>query len=432
MRLRIAVIGGGISGLSAALFALRKGHSVGLFDQDDRLGGLAATFDFKGIALEKFYHFICGGDDSLIELAGKLGIGDKLVFRPTRTANFIEGKLHPFSTPVDLLKFSAIPFLSRLRFGLNAAVSKYSKNWEALDAVSAKDWLCRRIGDKAYQAIWNPLLRIKFGPFADTISAAWIWHRIHRVASSRKTLFSRERMGYFEGGSRTLIERLGQEIAALGGEIRLESEVSAIRQEEGSFVIDLRPADRIECDKIILAVPLPVSARLLAPLLPDYSRRLTEIPYLAVVCGIFRLRKKVTDAFWLNINDGNIASSGFIEYTNLNPLPEIFPDRIVYVPFYLPVEAGYFRMDEASLETEFFKMLGRVNPGLSPADIVSFRTFRFPYAQAVCTTGFMKKRPPLATPLEGVFLLDSSQLYPADRNLSSLIGNAEKLVRDYF
>jgi protoporphyrinogen oxidase len=192
---KAAIIGGGISGLAAALFALRKGYAVELYEKEDRLGGFAAAFDFDGLSIEKYYHFICGGDTRLISLVEELGLGPALRFRPVTTANFYQGRLFDFASPFDLLAFRPMPLLSRLRFGWHISTAKYLKNWSSLDRMTAKAWLCRRIGLRAYQAVWEPLLNIKFGPYAEHISAAWIWHRIHRAASSRKHLLSREKRG---------------------------------------------------------------------------------------------------------------------------------------------------------------------------------------------------------------------------------------------
>jgi protoporphyrinogen oxidase len=430
----VAIIGGGISGLSAAHFALQKGYAVDLFEKDAQWGGLAASFDLGGIPVEKYYHFICGGDVRLIALARELGLEAKLQFRPTRTSNFVKGKLYPFSTPTDLLKFRPISLLSRLRFGLNIALSKIRRTGGALDDVPARDWLLRRIGRSAYEAVWEPLLKIKFGPFYDRVSAAWIWHRIHRAASSRRGLFAREKMGYFEGGSRILIEALVKSIAEKGGRLRLETEVRGIeKRDNGAFRLEGVGPDSADYAKIVLALPLPVAAAFLAGLSPAYAQELGHIPFLAIVCGVFRLKQKVTEAFWLNINDPAIPSSGFIEYTNLNPLREIAPDHLLYIPFYVEADDPFFTtLDAALLRGRLFAMIQAVHPGLTPDDIVDFRLFKNSHAQAICEIGFSDHKPPFLTPVPNVYLLDSTQLYPADRNLSGLIANAERLIASGF
>lgn len=432
MSKKIAVVGGGISGLSATYFALKKGFSVNLFESTDRLGGLAASFDFNGLTIEKYYHFICGGDHNLIEFANRLGIGNKIQFQPSNTALYYNGRYYPFSTPLDLVKFAPIPLSSRLRFGLNILYSKYTKEWEKLDKISGKEWLCQHIGENAYKVIWHPLLKIKFGNYYDQISAAWVWHRIHRVATSRKGPFSKERMGYFLGGSQALIDGAKNEIEQLGGRIHLNSKVQKITKTSHGFQLIQDSGEQSDFDRIVLAIPLPAAARIIKDLDPGYARNLSSVVFFGVVCGVFRLREKINDAFWLNINDSRIAANGLIEYTNLNPLEEISPDKIVYIPLYVPFEDEWFSMNTESLRDNFFEMLKIIKPDLTERAIVDFRVSKSPHAQAICTTGFKERVPSITTPIKNVFLLDSTQVYPSDRALSALIGLAEKMVEANF
>lgn len=428
----LAVVGGGISGLSTAYFALKKGFSVELFESTDQLGGLAASFDFNGLTIDKYYHFICGGDYKLIELSQRLGVGDKIHFQPSKTAIFYNGKYYPFTTPLDLLVFPPISLTSRLRLGLNILYSKYSKEWETLDRISAKEWLCRLIGEEAYRVVWHPLLKIKFGQYYDRISAAWVWHRIHRVATSRKSPFSKEKMGYFMGGSKTLINEIINRIGELGGTIHLNSRIQKITKKNNTFTLILDSDRRFDFDRVVLAVPLPVTAEIIKNLDPEYSLKLSSIKFFGVVCGIFRLTEEISDAFWLNINDSRIAANGLIEYTNLNPLKEISHDKIVYIPLYVPVQDKWFSMDEESLRSEFISMIKIIKPNLTERAIVDFRAFKSLHAQAICTVGFKDKLPSVTTPIKNLSILDSTQIYPSDRALSALIELAEKMVDDNF
>jgi protoporphyrinogen oxidase len=432
VRNKVAVVGGGISGLSTAYFALHKGFDVSLYESSARLGGFAASFDMAGLTIEKYYHFICRGDQKLIELSNRLGINHKIKFQVSKTACFYNGHYYPFSTPLDLMKFSPISLSSRLKFGLNILSSKYIREWEKLDQISGKEWLCKHIGEEAYNAIWDPLLKIKFGNNYDMISAAWVWHRIFRVSTSRKTLLSREKMDYLEGGSNTLISAITRQIEQLGGSIHLNSKVQKITKTNHSFKLILESGRHTCSDRIVLAVPLPVTAEIIKDLDPGFSLKLSSIVFYGILCGVFRLKEKVSDAFWLNINDSRIVANGLIEYTNLNPLEEISPHKIVYIPFYVPVDNEWFLMDEASLQYRFLAMLKILKPSLSKNSVVDFRVSKSPYAQAICTIGFKDKVPPVTTPVKNLFLLDSTQIYPSDRTLSALIGLAEKMVDDNF
>jgi protoporphyrinogen oxidase len=433
MKKKVCVVGGGISGLSAGYFLLKKGYHVKIYERSNRLGGFATSFDFGGFNIEKYYHFICGGDQNLLGLASQLGIGHKIKFRPTKTASFYNGQFFSFSTPMDLLKFSPISFFSRLKFGLMSSRLKMQKtDKERLDRIPAKEWLIGSIGGDAYQVIWHPLLKKKFGDYYDQISASYIWQRMQRVATSRKNLFAKEKMGYFEGGTHLLIETIRQRILELEGDIHLEAEVESVEKENNGFTVFYNSEKCHVFDRVVLAVPLPCAAQIIKRMSPILSDKWGSIRYFGIVCGIFRLSHRISDAFWLNINDPRIVTNGLIEYTNLNPLPEIEPHKIVYMPLYLPVEDQRYSDSEKDILRKYERIAKVLKPGFSASDIVDVRVNRSRYAQAIPLTGFKDDIPPVKTPIEHLFLLDSTQVYPSDRSLDAMIGLSKKMTdRDF-
>ena len=79
----IAILGAGPMGLAAAYYALRKGYKVEIFEAAPFAGGMASHFDFNGVSIEKFYHFICKADIDLFQLLDELEIGDQLRWNET-------------------------------------------------------------------------------------------------------------------------------------------------------------------------------------------------------------------------------------------------------------------------------------------------------------------------------------------------------------
>jgi len=426
---KVGIVGGGISGLAAAYFGLRRGLGVELFEASGQLGGLAASFDFGGRFVEKYYHFICGVDQDLIHLADELGLEGEIRFRPARTAYYYNGRLFPFSSPLDLLRFSPISFLSRLRSGILALSSTLRKNWDALDGISAQEWLISKVGRQAFEVIWSPLLKIKFRDQHGKVSAAWIWHRIHRQASSRRSVFSKENYGFFTGGTQSLLDRLEERIRRSGGIVHMGAEVRRIETCAGGFRVILWSGERAVFNKVVMAVPLTIAAELIEGLDPVYAENLRSVGFLGVACGVFRLKKRVSEAFWLNIHDPRIPVNGFIEYTNLNPAGG---ETLIYVPLYLRTSDPWYSKEDADLKSELMRMLRIINPGLSEGDVVDFRVFRSPFAQAICPAGFKGRVLPVKTPVQGLYLLDSTQLYPSDRVLSVLIGLAHRTIDENF
>src|SRR6516164_5119420 len=185
----VAVIGAGAMGLAAAYYALKQGHRVVVYEADRVPGGMAAHFDFDGLSIERFYHFICKADTPTFELMRELGIAEKLVWRPTSMGYFIDGKHYRWGDPISLLTFPLLDPLSKLRYGLQMFVTTHRTDWSALENINAKDWIIRGCGQRVYDLLWRRLLELKFFEYADNISAAWIGTRIKRVGTSRSSIF---------------------------------------------------------------------------------------------------------------------------------------------------------------------------------------------------------------------------------------------------
>jgi protoporphyrinogen oxidase len=234
------------------------------------------------------------------------------------------------------LRFRPLSFAERLRFGLNVALYRSAHAWKRLEGTPARDWLRARFGERAYEVIWEPLLRIKFGPHADEVTAAWMWHRIHRLARSRPHVLAREQLGFLRGGTDVLLARLIGALRERGVGLHTRATVEAIAIESGS-VRGLNVAGVFQpYDAVVSTVALPILARLLPAAPAEWLAQLRSIEYLAVACVLFRLKEPLTDGFWVNVNDPAVSFNGFVEYTNLNSRPDAGSPHLVYVPFYLP------------------------------------------------------------------------------------------------
>jgi len=420
----VCILGAGLAGLSAAYELGRRGYEVLVLEAAAEAGGLASSILIDGTPIERFYHFICRGDSDLIELASELGIDHRLHWRPSRTSFLYEGSLYGFGAPLDLLRFRPVPLLQRLRFGLNVIRSRYRRDWQRLDRLSAATWLRQQIGDRAYEVIWDPLLRIKFGDAHDAVSAAWIWHRIHRIATSRRTLWGREELGYLELGSATVIDALLERLGAMPTvTVRTSSPVEKIHLQDGRVVAvsvsgDGQPTG---CDTVVSTVALSLLPRIAPDLDSSYIHSLKSIEYLGVVCCLFVLNRPLTESFWVNINDRRIPFNGVIEYTNLNPVPGLGGRSVVYIPHYLRTSHPRFSFDDDVLRAESVAGLRLVNPEFDESWIERFVVSRNSHAQAICSVGFSELIPGQATPVQGLFVTDSAQFYPEDRTISAAI-----------
>lgn len=418
----VTVIGSGLAGLAAARDLMRGGQRVTLLEASSDWGGLASSLQIEDHWVERFYHFVCRPDDALIRLSGELGLADQLQWTHTRTSFFYNDHLYSFGTPFDLLRFTAIPWMQRLRFGVHILASRYRSHWRWLDLIPAKPWLIENIGEQAYHVIWEPLLQVKFGAFAGEISAAWMWHRIWRVARSRRSLLEPEMFGYFKGGSAQLVQALLAELQASPNvDLQPGKPVHSIRVQDGKVSAVEAGGEVFETDAVLSTVALPTLEGLLPPQEGAYFQKLHQIRYIGVVCLVMRLDRSFSPNFWLNIHDPRIAFNGIIEYTNLNRHLRASGEHILYIPFYLPTSEERYRRPDAELLEEYITALRWVNPQFERAWIRDWWVFRSPHAQAVCGTNFTESIPAIRSPLNGLYLTDSTQFYPEDRTLSAAI-----------
>ena len=422
---RIAVLGAGPMGLAAAWELAREGHLPVVFEADDRVGGMTACFDFGGLQIERFYHFHCTSDQGLLTALQELGLAHRMRWTETRMGYWYRGRIQDWGNPLALLAFRGLGLIAKLRYGLHAFLSTRRNDWQGLDRQEATTWVRRWVGAEAYDVLWRNLFELKFHDHAHRLSAAWIWSRIRRVGRSRYSLF-REKLGYIEGGSSTLLDALRSAIEARGGEIRLKTPVERIVMSDGAVRAVRTAAGDEPFDAVISTVPLPFVPRLMPDLPADLLERYRSIPNIAVVCVIARLRKPVSRNFWLNINDPDMDIPGLVEYSNLRPLD----GHVVYVPFYMPGEHPKYAEADDMFIARVKRYLMRLNPAIGESDILDIRASRYRHAQPVCEPGFLERLPPVALPVKGLYVADTSYYYPEDRGISESLDFGRRMARD--
>lgn len=419
----VAVIGAGAMGLATAYHALKAGHDVVVYEGDSVPGGMAAHFDFGGLSIERFYHFVCKADQPLFDLMDELGMGDKMVWRETSMGYFIDGKHYPWGDPISLLTFPKLSLISKIRYGLQAFAQTKRSDWSVLEHVNAKDWLIKGLGQQAYDMLWRRLLDLKFLEYADNISAAWIATRIKRIGTSRKSILQEE-LGHIGGGSQTLVDALVEAIEKRGGMIKLGAPVEEIVCEDG-VVKGVRAGGAFTAyEYVISTVPTPFVPQLI-PALPEQSKAQYEaINNIGVVCVVLKLKKPVTKNFWLNINDDRIEVPGFVEFSNLRS----FPDTVLYAPYYMPRTHPKFSNDSKAFVEETFKYVQMINPDIGTDDLLDSKVGRLRYAQPVCEPGFGSKIPAVQTPIAGLQVADTCFYYPEDRGISESVRLGQEMA----
>jgi protoporphyrinogen oxidase len=413
---RLVVVGAGPMGLAAAQRALTLGHEIDLIEADSKPGGMAAHFDFSGVSIERFYHFVCMSDQPTFELMDEIGIGDKMRWVETSMAYYMKGRVHKWGDPISLLRFPHLTWMEKFRYGLQVFLTTRARNFERIEHMTSRQWIEGGASKSVYDKLWKRLQELKFYEYADEVSASWIATRIRRIGRSRKSLFQ-EQLGYIDGGSEALIDAIVNDIHRRGGRIHLSTPVEEITSENGSITGVKAAGKFFQADAVISTVPTPLIGRLV-PSLPQPGKDMyAAIKNIGVVCLLFKLRKSVTPHFWVNIIDDGIEIPGIIEFSNLRPLRE----TVVYVPYYMPRTQPKWEWSDRQFIKEAFAYLKRINPAISDADLIDSKVGRLTFAQPVCEPNFRHKLPSIQTPIAGLQIADTCFYYPEDRGIAESI-----------
>jgi protoporphyrinogen oxidase len=427
---KVAIVGGGVTGMAAADTLSQHGISCTIFEKDGVLGGLAGSFRVDGVYLEKFYHHLFTSDTAMVALINSLGLGDKLEWVPTTHSYYID-RIFRLSTPFDLLRFRHIGFLDRILLGLLYIRTRLIDDWRPLEAISAHDWLVKMAGRRVYEKVWEPLMRAKFGFHADEVAAVWFWNKLKLRGSSRGKQ-QEERLGYLVGGFGQALEAWDRDLRTRGVEMRLGESVERIPIEHGQAT-GVLTSNGFESFDHILVTTAPELFTRMAPGLPDdYLARLSSIKYLANICLVMRLDRTLSDTYWLDVGDPSIPITGVIEHTNMQR-PETYGGaHLVYISRYLSPEDPHYEMSAEDLLIDYLPHLQKMFRGFSREWVKQVWAWRERYTQPLVGLHYSDRRPAFETPATNLWLSCMAHIYPEDRgmNYAVVYGNrvAERMV----
>lgn len=414
MAMKIAIVGGGITGLTAAYKLTKLGYIVTVFEKEKSLGGLAAGFkkpDWQW-SLETNYHHFFTNDSALINLLAELGLKNKIMIKRPITATLLpNGKISQFDSAINLLTFPYLDFTSKLSTAAILAFLKLNPFWKLLERMTATDLLVKLGGQRAYQILWEPLLIGKFGAWSNKVAASWFWARIQK-----RTV----RLGYIERGFQTLIETLAQSIANRGGKILLNTEVKSILNikhqilniqiKYQKYKNNRKKEFRDSFEKVLITAPTPIALKMV----PQFQ--IEKIPHLHAQTLILETKEPIIDkVYWLNIADRSFPFLSVIAQTNFIDKRHYAGHHLTYFGNYLPDGHPYLSMNKDQLLKKFLPYIKRLNPSFNSSFLIHHSSFIGFYAQPVHELHYSRRAPKLETPVKGVYLANLDSIYPWDR-----------------
>ena len=155
--MRIAILGGGFTGLTAAYYLAKKNHQITIFEKEKALGGLAAGFKQKNWDwyLERTYHHLFANDYNILNFAKEIEF-DKIFFKAPETASLYSNpkfnfQIFPLDTPIDFLKFPYLNIIDKFRAGIVITFLKLSPFLHLYEKQAAEEFLKKNHGRKSLE-----------------------------------------------------------------------------------------------------------------------------------------------------------------------------------------------------------------------------------------------------------------------------------------
>ena len=424
--MKIAIIGAGYGGMSAAYDLRQAGHEVIIFESANFVGGLAAGFKEPhwDWSVEKFYHHWFQSDSSMMGMIEELGLRDKVIFPRPLTVMLYKDNWYPFDSILNALRFPGLGFgINKIRFGFVGLFLRITNNWKALEKETADAWMMKWAGRQVYEQMWKPLLIGKFGPFYKDVNMAWMWARI----KARTT-----RLGTFTGGFQKFADLFAEKLREMGVEIRLGANVKFIKQNQaGGMSIDAGGAVE-SFDKVLVTTSPNLMAKLCPDLPENYLKGLLELKSMGAVVMVLSLTQQLSKEgyYWFNLpKDAGFPMLALVEHTNFVPKEHFGGDHIVYAGDYLEAGHKYFSMSDDQLLEQFIPAFKKFNLAFERTWVKKVWVNKTNYAQPVPLVNHSKNIPAIQTPIHGLYFASMSQVYPWDRGTNFAVEIGRRAAR---
>ncbi|AGC68412.1 amine oxidase [Thermoclostridium stercorarium subsp. stercorarium DSM 8532] len=427
--MKIAIIGAGATGLTAGWKLSEKGHCVTVYEKNDRIGGLTSVVPVGDDLLEIYYHHIFTNDTVIIDVIKELGLEKDLKWYEPSNVIYINEKIYPFTSPLDLLMFKPLSLISRIRMGLMVIHAWFIKDYLAIENMTAREWIIRHGGEECYRLVWEPLLNSKFDFDSDKISATWIWNKFKLRGSSRGKNINKELLGYMDGSFIKIYNKIAERIKANKGEIRLNDGVTEISKNYDRFRVRSQSGTE-EFDSVIFTASPERLSYVIKGMGRQYLDSLRKIKYKANICMILELSESLMPNYWMTVADRDIPFVLVIEHTNLVKNHK-YGSHIVYLSRYLDITNELYGMDDESIKSLFISGLKKIFPDFKEEWIKKYHINRTRDAQPVVTTGYSRLIPDVETPMKGLYLTSMSQIYPEDRGQNYAILSGLEISRRF-
>ena len=423
---RLAIVGGGVLGMTLAHRLAQAGKNVTLFEAAPQLGGLASAWQLGDIVWDRHYHVTLMSDTHTRGLLDELDLESDMRWVQTKTGFYTDGQLHSMSSSLEFLKFSPLSMVDKARLAATIFYASKIKDWKKLEQIPVADWLRKLSGEQTFQKIWLPLLRAKLGENYRDTSAAFIWTTIARMYAARRSGLKKEMFGYVPGGYARVLDTFQRKLFSERVYTKVGNPIKEIRkQSTGHVTLHYGDDTRNNFDRVIVTAAAPAANRMIQGLEDKERTRLQSIKYLGVICASVLMKRPLAGYYVTNITDPSIPFTGVIEMSALVDRKEFGGNHLVYLPKYVSPNDPMFEISDAELENRFLGGLEKMYPNFDRSDVLMFKVSRVRNVVALPTIGYSDLVPPMESSIPGLYMVNSSQIVNGTLNVNESVQLAQ-------
>ncbi len=350
--MRVAILGGGACGTTAAWHLARAGVEVTVVEREPRVGGLCGTEERDGFRFDFGGHRFISKSRALEGLVQGL-VGEDLLLRTRSSAVLHGGRRYRYPLELDDVVRNA-GFVDGSRALLSYGRQRLTR---ARADVSFEDWVVQRFGRRLYDAFFGPYTHKLWGIPPTQISADWAAQRISLPSLGDVAL---RLAGLRAGGARTyarrywyprlgigqIFERMAAVAESHGARFRLGARVTGVeRGRDGNVravqLVGPRGDEELRCDAVISTLSLPLFARMLggAALPSDVARAASHLRFRAIRLMHFLLdRPEFSPHTWLYVSEPRYRIARIQEPRRRSP--DMAPPGKTSLMLELPCDVG--------------------------------------------------------------------------------------------
>lgn len=394
---RVVVVGGGVSGLAAALRLQQAGAEVTVLEAGPRWGGKLAPVRVGDLVLDGGAESLLARRAEAVGLVEELGLGGRRTTPTLATPRLLVGG-EPRRLPPSLQGVPTDP--AALRPLLTPEAAAFAETEPDRPApplphdVTIGAYVDERFGPEVTDRLLEPLLGGVYAGRSRALSFAAVAPGLFASARAGGSLAGHARAALrpgagpvfagLDGGVHTLVDALVAHLADAGAELRTGTTVTTLSRAATGFVL-ATPAGSLTADAVVLATPAHAAARLLAGVLPGGDvAGLGDVPYASVAVLTLVVRGLAPGDSGLLVAPGELPTVKALTYSSTkwawvaDRLAEAYGDGVVALRASVgrAGEAGVLQVDDAALVRRTWSETTTL-PGWERAELVDAAVTRW-------------------------------------------------------